>query len=260
MRRDFGRQYDLRDKLAWVTAGVMGFLWLFGWGFLLRPRLQLIKDAPFHSPKMKYFSSTGQSNANTAMHEIWSPILFSLPTTVGFSQFSLSKTNMMLPPIETPQEQPLFLYNTPRYAFQSPGEVWGNVKKDSLNQMNVLGIDSDSMESPFEPVTNPSVQILFTDELSASDFRSTPIHDDLLLSGAWETRIHVRISPLGLVDSAMLVQRSDDIDRDHYLLRSVYQWQPLVPEEPLEGLVVLARGYPTYAAVEQQTMENGGSE
>lgn len=246
MKRDYEYRRIKKDRMTWLSAVVLAGVWLSFWCLLLNPQSQSLTSVAQAKPRMVYFASDINALSNDAMHDVWSPILFSLPTSIGFSQGSLSKSNMMLPPIELPTERPLFLNDTEKFYFQSPVEVWGNVKQDTLSQLNIMRIDADATQSVFSPDSSPDIRLEFNGGISSSDFRDIVIpSDNNMLDGVWEVRVRVAINTNATIAYAMLDKRSEDASRDQYIISLIRQWGPVKHKNTVQGTLTISRSYPS---------------
>ncbi len=227
------------ERTIWILAilmalGIQGFWWVW-----LRP-VQAVQHVRVREPaRMIYRPIREHAQKPEKIHDgvqaVWSPVLFSLPTSVGFSQPMFSDgANSMQPQLQAPSTSSLFLAR----ATKSWPSTWA-VNSDALkqNRSYVSGFHVPVMDerSPFEsgePArAGQGLTWRFPDGLAEVTFTANRFPAICLATQAWSFTVYLELDLRGNVAHAFLEKISDTMMSEALML-AIYQWRTA----PAEGL------------------------
>ena len=225
------------ERITWILAilmalGIQGFWWVW-----LRP-IHVVEQAYVREPARMIYMPIRENpqkpeKIDDGVHAVWSPVLFSLPTSVGFSQPMFSDgAGTMQPQLQAPSTSSLFLAR----AMKPLPLTWA-VKSDVAiqNRLRVPGSHVPVIDemSPFESVgleqNGPGITWQFPDGLADVAFTANRFPSTCLQTQAWSFTVYIELDPRGNVAHAFLEKVSDTM-MSEALIRAVYQWRA-TPEE-----------------------------
>lgn len=249
-------QRTSRDGAIWLLAALAGAgLHVFWWTAFSPQELPGSASGPLF-PRVSYRPLLVEGDGRVGGNEVqavWSPILFSLPTHVGFSKSQLTRSTLMLPPADLPAESPLQRGRLPDMA-----DLAGPVGSTMEDQMRLTFSKMQQRPpTPFLPPdpetgtgrASPGLQVIWLDGLSADDFEATSFRAGVSNGALREAVFHVVATEAGLVGRVLLEAGSGDAAWDAEALRAVRGWRA-VPGQRRAGRVRIVRA--------PDTLEEGG--
>lgn len=164
----------------------------------------------------------------------WSPVLFPLPTPVGFSDFAVSEDTGVGPAFASPPAPVPFLERASYFASPpsrppGPSEPPGPAEGSQAAAATPAATPTVLEDIPWERYQGLRLHLadgLVRDDLTSIEIPGAPMLDQ---ETPWEAIAWLEFNELGLVQHAFIETSSGNRDRDRDLLRSLYQWR-LRPE------------------------------
>jgi len=182
----------------------------------------------------------GAGLVETDARILWSPVLFSLPSPVGFSK-PLAPPGFMPSPATERHHEGGVLLMTPL----TPGRELSIMASDPLDQQaryllnrrEVMRLPSILHQDAVQPT--PGIRVTFSDTLADRAITGVPIDPATLPVGtqAWQAVLALRFAPEGWPVYAILDRGTGDELLDQALLRQVLRLRLEDTAEPREGRV-----------------------
>ena len=210
----------LTDGAYWILSALLAVACLMGVGFLFNPELPETKEKIVSVPMVSYLPAGNAASSNTVVEDVrvlWSPVLFSLSTPVGFSKPVLTGDAGAKPPVMEPDFPVRFLES-------DTVTVRGH---DASLVTTPDDLDHYIFEYPGEPVhfrvyspsisgRLPAIDIQQHGELEQVEFEEMPDWSTVAKGGdPFQIDIHVEFTRYGGVQHALIEHStaSDTINR-----------------------------------------------
>ncbi len=219
-----------------------GLWWLF-----LIPAEAVHQVVDTKAPKLTYLRLEEMAD-DAGAQTLWSPILFSLPTPVGFSRLMMEGAGSLRPPLSAASTAELFFA---RESPDAPG-LRAVVHEPLSNRIvQVLGSLASAERAPSvfadsEEAFEPYVTIEFVDGFLEEEFAEASLPNELKSgTGSWEVLAHLDVDEWGHVAHVFLERMTDSDARNNAIIRALHRWKLDRAGEARSGKVVVRfRGRP----------------
>lgn len=243
----------------WVWAVLLAASWHALWWVWLSPRWCAARPHGLPAVRMTYLAERGElaedGQEQRNSRRLWSPVLFALPTPVGFSQAVLEKDFALRPPLEAPGGSAMYLEYTPAPSAPLEGLVPG------LPDLVQKTLQTYPGQSPARSVFTRDRQSRSTAPLTVEfgagladveplEF-ATPKWGRLPGGKAWEATAVLMVDKYGMVQHTLLESSStsDRLDRDLVRFLKKLRFGPM--KEDRAGHVTIRYAGPREAGVEE---------
>jgi len=232
-----------------LWAAVLALAWFGGWGLLLQPAGS---PAPAtrvaKAPRVTYLPAPavqGDGATRADLRVLWSPVLFSLPTPMGFSRSAASNEATLRPPLQQALSTPVLLARPvpPPAAPLIPPPV-----------ANLAGPAPAAPAVPAAPVftapppaTSAAWQVLLRGGLADAAWQAQPLPPAPADGTAAdvEAGAQLEFSREGWAQHVWLDAPTASSNVNAQLVRALLQWRCAPAAAPRSGAVVLRATGPT---------------
>ncbi len=220
------------ERVAWwplVWSAVLAAAWFGFWGLLLQPEDRKVSAAqPAKAPRVAFLpdpAARGGGAPHADLRALWSPVLFSLPTPMGFSRAVDRGDSALRPPLLQAQSTPVLLARPvpPPDAplIPSPAEV-------------LAGRAAAELLVPETPVfaraaagTGQTWQILLRNGSAGAVWQAQPLPTAPAAgsAGAWEAGAQLEVSREGVVQHVWLEAPTASSNLNAQLVHALLQWR-----------------------------------
>ena len=241
---------DRASRTVWAVAGLLGVLGMAGWS-LLKPITIPGRVPGVEHPRVSYrpiYAEEGDIGHGGALQAVWTPILFSLPTSAGFSRPMLEKTGDALPPAG-------FSEAVSRVAAVLPQD-W----TDYMKPLQGADIAHQVRHAQWK-YRRSTAPALLPPEGSTSKKAAQEecvirwvggIHADMILKKTVNLKglggavrdavLFVDISPDGIFEHVFVEKSSGDVEWDNRVVSRVRQWRAVPAVAQRSGRLILQSG------------------
>jgi hypothetical protein len=248
-----------RGYLGWIVAATLALVWYVFWGFLLGPSEPVYRAGLSGSPWVSFLpaqeTESGKDSLVADSLALWSPAVFSLPSSIGFSRTALTNGTGARPPLQVPGGVSVFL-DRQIPAEPEPGFRFAPDLDESVREV-LTNLPERRQESPVFGSTKAkgtAIQVELSSELKEKRLRTmdVPSDDVLLKDKPWEVAAFVEFDAEGKVSGVFLETKSTFEDVDASLIHALWRWQMENAKAPLSGRVTFrSRGRPPTAGEPQ---------
>jgi|GEM_PF-2401105 len=219
-------------RVAWtpqVWSAVLAGVWFCFWGLLLQPADPKASAAPpAKAPRVAFLpgpAARGGGAPHADLRALWSPVLFSLPTPMGFSRSVVSGDSALRPPLQQAQSTPVLLArpalppNAPLISV--PADVLaGRAAAEPL-------VPETAVFARTAAVTGQAWQILLHDGLADASWQAQPLPKVPAdgSAGTWEAEAQLELSREGLVQHVWLEAPTASSNVNAQLVHALLQWR-----------------------------------
>jgi hypothetical protein len=231
---------------AWAGAVLLALVTQGGWFFLFSAPDKVTRRLP-QSVQVKYhpvqLTEGGEEESEAITRAVWSPVLFSLPTRVGFSEILLEGAELARPPLETGSESAMFLERVAGTARASSAVELGPIT-NRFQQWRSVEIPNQ-VQAPIMPrpsgITERGFEAEFVDGLLASDFEvmGWPLQAGGLSNSAWRALAHITTDDRGSVVHVMLEEGTGSAILNEAIVRNLSTWRLKKPGSGRQGKVIV---------------------
>lgn len=249
-----GESRDIHFSGIWVGAVLLAAVWhLILFGFSARPATRgtawPVVPAVTYLPLPVDNTVTGFQRDVRA---VWSPILFSLPSAVGFSHAALTNRIGFQPPLEIPPAAPFYLHRAAS-EFEPIALSAGGIATGAMTGLP-RSVPAGGLELPALAMPVTSTGATLQVELSGSfgggkfvDMR-VPVDVSVMKEKPWEVSAFVKMNDEGRVVHAFLETPSPLREVNALLVRTLLAWRLQKPGAVRDGRVVFRySGAPQYS-------------
>lgn len=234
------------DSLIWTIAILIAIVWhVFIWLRFPRQNDEPLKTLRHEAPLLAYLPDYA-SNAATEESEVptlMTPVLFSLPSTVGFSKPILQYKEGMLAGNYPRQNEPAFLEHSiaPRV---DNFLVWPrHMDSQAAHILNNPSITKPRTTLARDGIVDPkaTVHISFIGELNPAMFESMPLDPKIETEFAspWQATVSMYFDNEGLPSQVFLETPTENSDLNSAIIRNLYQWRLQSDLGPARGKAIL---------------------
>jgi hypothetical protein len=241
----------------WILAVLIALLLqVFGW-IWLKPR-DVFARPQRHPPRLTYAANrrdmSTERTPGQQVQSVWSPVLFSLPTSVGFSRSLLTDgANSMRPPLQAPSTSSLFLMRPPRSTVEQPWAVRLPRGARAMAMATpggpaLLAVTQDVFTAAGGERSEGELDITFSGSLNRELFESMSIPEVCRGMESWTIDAHVRVDTRGNV--MHVIYNSFPKHAQAALLRqALYKWRAVPADDSRAGRIkIFYHGRPGPAA------------
>lgn len=228
----------------WSWAVVLAVLWHVAWFTTVTHRVPPARA--YHPPRTQvaYVALPADADRGRSVQEnilrVWSPALFALPTSTGFSGGATEERMGIKPPLQVPAGPAFLIARTPSApARETESRLDRKVQSafDRLRAAPEVGSD-EPVFSPMLPSVPASLSLSFLGGLSTllAEPSNLPVPAEMP-AGVWMAEAEMRVSREGHVQHVFLVQRTPTAELDQHVVKAlrVLRFEPL--QEALTGRV-----------------------
>lgn len=234
------------DRLIWTIAILIALVWhVFAWLRITEQPEEEMTTAQRVAPELTYLpeyasnAATAESDARTLM----TPVLFSLPSTVGFSKpimqyregmqegnYKLRKDMAFLEHSITPRDENFLSW--PRHMDSQVAFILNN---PAITKPRTT-LSRDRIVDP-----KPSVYVSFTGELDGNLFESREIDPELekTFEPPWKATAAVSFDQAGLPTQLFLETPTEQPELNSAIVRNLYTWRLQSGSGPASGKIIL---------------------
>lgn len=238
------KAYSITTPL--VLAILVTIAWHAFWWAWLDVQSPLRRSPPLvrSMPQLTYLSlgnEREQGGFYGDLRKVWSPVLFALPTSVGFSRLERSRDVNLAPSIETPNNITVSFDRSVQRALEdkltSREQLKATVQK-TLDTLPLASVEGRVFAASSRLVL-PEVRVEYSREVAAAHPHDLFIPQEPALLGqdAWSAAAYIEIGEEGSVQHVLLQKPSTSPERDAWLVRALYQWRFEAQEAKKKGTV-----------------------
>ncbi len=253
-----------RDRFGWVgwsLAVALAVAWHVFWGvwFQASPAPEPARAPAV--PEVSYLPiPDGLASGETISADVRalaSPVLFSLPTPMGFSRSALTNEIGSLPPLAVPGDTVAFLERsapTDERIVQM-GDSLEELMRESGARFPLRVPEVSALAESSAGATGETIQIEFLGGLAGRRFQRMDLPDDPRVRGdaAWEAGAFVEVDAEGRVRHVLLEKPSASAKLNGMLVRALLGWRLEKPGTPHSGRVVFRYPGPAQWAAQKGT-------
>jgi len=222
MSAEHSRRLRGAGLVAWFPFLLIALTIHMAWWLAVSPsRATIAPVAGATPPKFSYhsFPSRGADASGGDLRELWSPVLFSVPTRMGFSAPLLAGVANLRPP-ENPGAGAPVLEERGRYEPPAAGPGPHDHIASSISSLVVRAVSAPAF-APRKSSTNVILHIVWTDQ------RGMPRYQSVDVGGAepwvdrkpWDAQAVLELSDQGSVTHVFLEKPTASKDRNAALVR-----------------------------------------
>jgi len=234
------------DSLIWTIAILTAIVWhVFIWVRFSRHADETFASVRTRAPQLAYLpeyasdAATAESEARTLM----TPVLFSLPSNVGFSKPILQYKEGMLAGNYPHQNEPAFLEHSiaPR---QDNFLVWPrHMDSQAAYILNNPSITKPRTTLARDGVVDPkaAIYISFTGALNRELFEAMPLDSKIEteFDPPWQATVSMNFDSEGLPSHVFLETPTENNDLNSAIILNLYQWRLQSDLGPARGKAIL---------------------
>lgn len=211
---------------TWMSAAVITAVWHAVWWMGLSPRTHHTAIAPPPVPRLSYVPVIAAHSGTISgdVRALWSPVLFSLPTAVGFSRTVLNQSAGIGPPVETPLPPEVLMERVPA---SGAGAMHPRSMHDPVAVLRRMPEVRDHLTVPELTSGNRSplqVYALGTDAELLPEDLPLPARKDLGVE-PWETEVELVVAEEGWITRVLLMSPPADPAVAQAVSRALYRWR-----------------------------------
>ena len=219
MIRGVIRGTETRRRRLWAAAALAALAWhglLLG---ALRPARSPRPRRPPKPPSVRYLPGPHAGASWTDARWLWSPVLFSLPSPVGFSRVR-DEGESVRTPLAPPPPAPRFRDAPPAPPEDGPAVLPPRTSAAAAHWNGLL----DGAAPAFSP--GPRGPLRLAGAWLADDFERGPADPPAALAArAWEARAQIEFDPRGVPERVLVDPPGEDPAFDRELARWLWSWR-----------------------------------
>jgi hypothetical protein len=233
------------SRRLWLLAAPLALGWFAFWGLLWSPAAYTPPcGAPRFPPHARFLPGRTAAEGGEAQHDLrvmWSPVLFALPTAMGFSRTSAAGGGHARPRVErpsiAPRLQPPPAATTP-VAVISATALPAFVTGDHLNADNVPPVFAP------QPAVAPDLMVELLGALATLQPLEKPLPalPPELASDSWGVRAQLEVGRAGNVQHVFLDPPLASTNFNAQLLQALYRWRFAPAPTESHGAIRLYHG------------------
>jgi len=233
-------------RAAWrpqVWSAVLAVVWFGFWGLLLQPADRKASAArPAKTPRVAFLpgpAARGGGVPHADLRALWSPVLFSLPTPMGFSRSVVSGDAALRLPLQQALSTPVLLARPapPPHALLIPSPA------DVLSGRAAAGplVPETPVFARAAAVTGQAWQILLRGGLADAVWQAQPLPTAPAdgSAGVWEAGAQLEVSREGVVQHVWLEAPTASSNLNNQLVHALLQWRGTPATNARTGHVLL---------------------
>ncbi|MBN1267980.1 MAG: hypothetical protein JXB04_00180 [Kiritimatiellae bacterium] len=237
---------------TWIVPSALAIAWHGLWWAVLAPAPARARGWLPRAPKVVFAPGEAHEDPEGDPRAVWSPILFSLPTPVGFSRPIMTGAGSVRPPLTAPHNPAVYLERSATVPDAAPA-----LRRERLEDQVGRVLDEvrfDLLDAPpfrlrgAHGAAGPNVE--FIDGLSAADFERADLPaGELQSTAAWEALAYLEVDAQGRLVQVLIERPTDSTARNEALARALRRWTPAAGRGARSGKVIIRNaGSPAEAA------------
>lgn len=228
---------------VWLLAVPLAGVWFLLWGLLWQPEEYVPHpNTPHFLPHARYLSmrrdAPGAGEGQQDLRVMWSPVLFALPTPMGFSRTSATGEGRDHPRVQRPSVEPLLLQPAPVAAGAPVVPVPAAPAFNDGVNFRLAGPAPIFAAVP--PPTNSLALVWLGGLAQAQALEKTlPALPPALVAEAWSILAHIEVNREGGVQHVFLDPPSASADFNAQLVQALYRWRFAASAAGVQGVVRL---------------------
>lgn len=170
---------------------------------------------------------------------LWSPVLFALPSPVGFSRPLMMASSGLRPPVQPPLDASMLLDRPSFVRSDDPAVILDAPFPESHPRHRDPGLrppGRDGFPRPVGP-RDPVLRVFFSGGLNENDFEERSLPVDAMEPGTspWEIEAFLSVDEHGNVNRVILEKRAEDEQINRSITRALYAWRMDSEKAPASG-------------------------
>ncbi|NKB24757.1 MAG: hypothetical protein GKR87_10365 [Kiritimatiellae bacterium] len=235
-----------RRIFVWVIAITFSVVWHGVWVVFLKPE-STVHYVPIPSEAKVFYmpwSNDKQAETQVDIRRVWSPDLFALPSSIGFSQPLFSKDINIQPSLTVPSAARSSFPSRDDYVYNKKMVNMPSFSNVSLEVENYLSVSPALVEDPFyfavDQTSIPSLIIDYLNGFSEADFLEKDLPPvEKVGAFPWEMIAYLQAGNSGIIEHVMIEQPAVDAKVNILLTRYFYRWRLGKKICPCEGRVLI---------------------
>ena len=226
----------------WLLAIPLAVSWFAVWGLLLQPfEYMPSRSAPHFQPHVRYLATQTAGTAGGAQSDLrvmWSPVLFALPTPMGFSRASAAGEGRDHPRIQRPVIEPVLLQPAPVGTGLPVVQV--PTRPPFLDGVN-FRLDGIAPVFPAVQASSNTLAFEFLDGLAGGRALDTPLPalPADLVADAWSIVAHLDVGREGGVRDVFLEVPTSSPEFNAAVAQALYHWRFAPASTAVSGVIHL---------------------
>ena len=233
-------------RIVWFWAVLLAVGWYGLWCWLLRPAKAVSTAAPLRVPQVSYMRVNTDGRDGEALtadiRALWSPVLFSIPTPMGFSRSVLTNEVGVRPPLGQSMGFSNFLERSAQAVPASPLVVVPTLNDIVAEAMKSLTLD-EAGSSPVTPVPakGEEVQVELLQGLGERTpaNMNLPHHPWIRGDKAWEIVLYVEFGADGIVRQVFIESPTESESLNAAMAQAAWKLRLDKQEAPVSGRIVV---------------------
>ena len=230
------------SRRLWWLAAPLAFVWFFFWGLLWDPAPYTpLRGVPRFVPHARFLPGRTAAAGDEAQRDLrvmWSPVLFALPTPMGFSRTPAAGDGHDRPRVQRPSLDPILLLppqDVNRGMVVSAAPVPAFAAGDHFN------VDGVTPVFDAQPAATQALVVELLGELAVVQPLEKPLPavPPELAADSWGVSAQVDVGREGGVRHVFLDPPSTSTDFNVQLLQMIYRWRFTPPTTDLHGTIRL---------------------
>lgn len=215
-------------RQLWLLAGPLAVVWFGFWGLLWNPETYTPpRSLPRFIPHARFLPGRTTSADSEAQHDLrvmWSPILFALPTPMGFSRAPAAGAGHARPRVQRPTLDPVL--RPPPHDIPQ-GSIISAISLPVFAAGDQFSTDTGAPVFTVQPVGANTLEVELRGDLATLQplEKPMPIVPAALAVDSWDVNAYVDIGREGSVRHVFLDPPSASPEFNAYLLQALYRWQ-----------------------------------
>jgi hypothetical protein len=228
------------ERRHWLLALAFTAVASIAWSLLVTPDAISARGPVPETVRVSYRPVLLQGEAmGDNLQAVWSPVLFSLPTHVGFSRDMLASSSSMLPPVQHPEESFLMTSAPPRLIREAGTNLNLNTRmqvKRALTRRRMRDFTPDPADLFNDAKNVPGILARIETGPDNDRFVAQPLE----ISAAETMRdglFRVTLAEPGFVESVFVEVSSGNVQWDAEVVRELRKWRAQPAGKTESGLV-----------------------
>ena len=220
-----------------VMAAAGACLWVGLFLVLFRPAPPPSAAAPASVSRLLYHPRTEGDGFHPQPVGLWSPHLFSFPSSLGFSGFLDIRPTGLQPQLDPPEPETVFLNHAKLLSPPIPesGEL--------PEQVRAFFVAQTRRPPPPRVPSSAAYDIRFLEGLSEEDFMDFSLPEPQAADAAgWHAQLEIEVLPGGEISHVFVMNETQPGGNRNRLVQAVRQWRGRPSDRARRGIVAVRIG------------------